>query len=126
MIYAGPFAARRGFTIVELVVVIVVIGILAAVTIVSYANVTHNAKIQTVKTDAQGIASSLMRYKASNGSFPSQLSALTQTPAAESTFQYTYTAATDTFCVTASVEGASAWVKSESAATARDGKCPGH
>ncbi|PIZ60082.1 hypothetical protein COY18_01845, partial [Candidatus Saccharibacteria bacterium CG_4_10_14_0_2_um_filter_41_11] len=39
---------ERGFTIVELLVVIVVIGILAAITIVSYTGIT--AKANTTKS----------------------------------------------------------------------------
>jgi type IV pilus assembly protein PilA len=46
---------NRGFTIVELLVVIVVIGILAAITIVSYAGITARANASQTKQLANNI-----------------------------------------------------------------------
>ena len=42
---------KQGFTIVELLVVIVVIGILAAITIVSYTGISSKAIVSSVKSD---------------------------------------------------------------------------
>lgn len=50
------FQQERGFTIVELLVVIVVIGVLAAVVIVAYNGVTNSAKNSAYKSDAQNLA----------------------------------------------------------------------
>lgn len=49
--------AERGFTIVELLIVIVVIGVLAAIVIVAYNGVQNRAKT----TSAQAAASSVMK-----------------------------------------------------------------
>jgi prepilin-type N-terminal cleavage/methylation domain-containing protein len=46
----------HGFTIVELLVVIVVIGILAAITIVSYGSVTTRAYTATAQSTADAVA----------------------------------------------------------------------
>lgn len=42
---------RSGFTIVELLIVIVVIGILAAITIVAYSGITNQARVATMQSD---------------------------------------------------------------------------
>jgi prepilin-type N-terminal cleavage/methylation domain-containing protein len=61
-----------GFTIVELLVVIVVIGILAAITIVSYTGVTAKANTATNKSNAESVMKSADAYFAENGSYPTQ------------------------------------------------------
>lgn len=94
---------EEGFTIVELLVVIIVIAILATITIISYSAVTNNAKKQTVTSDAQTIATLLNKYKTKNGAYPASLDSVTDKPAAKSTFVYTYNAASGLFCVTATL-----------------------
>lgn len=49
-----------GFTIVELLVVIVVIGILASITIISYSNINQRAIVASIKSD---LASSSTKFK---------------------------------------------------------------
>ncbi|MDB5165339.1 MAG: Fimbrial protein, partial [Candidatus Saccharibacteria bacterium] len=41
---------QRGFTIVELLIVIVVIGILAAITIVAYNGIQNRARVSSVNS----------------------------------------------------------------------------
>lgn len=114
-----------GFTIVELLVIVVVIGILAAISIVSYTAVTESAKLKTVETDAQGIAVYLNKYKSENGGYPTSLEDVSGAPKVQSEYEYSYDAVNGTYCVTASVKGASAYVKSGSS-QAKEGGCPGH
>lgn len=47
---------QKGFTIVELLIVIVVIGILAAITLVAYNGIQNRAKASQYKSDAANIA----------------------------------------------------------------------
>lgn len=60
----------RGFTIVELLIVIVVIGILAALVIVTYAGIQQRARDTERKTDVKGIQGQLEAYWADNARYP--------------------------------------------------------
>jgi len=55
---------QSGFTIVELLIVIVVIGILAAITIVSFNGAQNKANDAAVKTDLANIAKTFRMYAA--------------------------------------------------------------
>ena len=64
---------QRGFTIVELLVVIVVIGILAAITIVSYTGVSNRAKGAQAKSNAAAIVKVAEAIFADNNAYPTTL-----------------------------------------------------
>jgi general secretion pathway protein G len=59
-----------GFTIVELLIVIVVIGLLAAVAIISYNGITTKAQETSVKNDMRSIGKQLEIYKVEGGRYP--------------------------------------------------------
>jgi len=59
-----------GFTIVELLIVIVVIAILAAISIVAYNGIQARARDTTRVSDARSITKALQAYHAINGRFP--------------------------------------------------------
>ena len=59
-----------GFTIVELLIVIVVIGILAAITIVAYNGVQQRASDAVVQTDVRNFYQKVQEHKTIEGSFP--------------------------------------------------------
>lgn len=61
---------KSGFTIVELLIVIVVIGILAAITIVAYNGVQQRARDTQRISDIKTIQKGLMAYKALNSVYP--------------------------------------------------------
>jgi prepilin-type N-terminal cleavage/methylation domain-containing protein len=58
---------ERGFTIVELLIVIVVIGILAAITIVSYNGITARANTNSAKANATAFLKKAELYAADGG-----------------------------------------------------------
>ena len=67
---------KSGFTIVELLIVIVVIGILAAITIVAYNGIQTRAKnAKTVNAAVQWVKA-LKLYNAEKGSWPTEYSCL--------------------------------------------------
>ena len=64
------WAKQTGFTIVELLIVIVVIGILAAITIVAYNGVQVRARDNIRKSDLAAIVKAVELFKADNGEAP--------------------------------------------------------
>lgn len=58
---------KIGFTIVELIVVIVVIGILASITVVGYSYVRRDAVESRMKANIGQVKSYLVAYRALNG-----------------------------------------------------------
>lgn len=64
---------KSGFTIVELLVVIVVIGILAAITIVSYSGITNKAVSTVLQSDLINASNQLKIYQIDNGVFPTNI-----------------------------------------------------
>ncbi len=61
---------RRGFTIVELLIVIVVIGILAAIVIVAYSGIQQRARNTQTISAAHAYITAFQGYVAQNGSYP--------------------------------------------------------
>jgi prepilin-type N-terminal cleavage/methylation domain-containing protein len=69
--------AEKGFTIVELLIVIVIIGILAAIVIVAYNGITQRANDTNYKSAASQIDKIAEAYNADNGSYPQTLANFT-------------------------------------------------
>ncbi|MFZ2125881.1 MAG: FISUMP domain-containing protein [Candidatus Saccharimonadales bacterium] len=63
----------KGFTIVELLVVIVVIGILAAITIISYTGVSQRAIGASLQSDLASAKKQLQIYQTDNDAYPDEI-----------------------------------------------------
>ncbi len=63
-------SAERGFTIVELLIVIVVIGILAAIVIVAYNGVQNRAKLTAAQTAGENLAKKIEAFNGVTGAYP--------------------------------------------------------
>lgn len=61
---------KRGFTIVELLIAIVVIAILAAISVVAYNGIQNRANDTAVESDLGSIAKKIHAFNAVNGRFP--------------------------------------------------------
>jgi prepilin-type N-terminal cleavage/methylation domain-containing protein len=61
----------QGFTIVELLIVIVVIGILALLVITTYSGIQQKARNSKRQTDIQSLQTQMEAYYSQNGHYPS-------------------------------------------------------
>ncbi len=75
----------RGFTLLELMVVVVIIGVLAALIAPAVLSRAEEAKVTAAKTDVSNIMNALKLYRLDNGRYPSTdqgLDALVNKPTA--------------------------------------------
>jgi general secretion pathway protein G len=75
--------STRGFTLIEIMVVVVIIGLLAAFILPNVFGNVEKAQISRVKGDLQGLETALTMYKLDNYKYPSTdlgLAALVQRP----------------------------------------------
>lgn len=74
---------QNGFTLIEVMIVVVILGILAAVVIPRILDRPDQAKVTAAKADIATIMQALKLYRLDNGAYPSTeqgLQALTQKP----------------------------------------------
>lgn len=67
---------NQGFTLVELLVVVMIIGILATFAIPKFANVTDSAKVAKIQGDLHTLGTAVTLYQAETGKYPTTLADL--------------------------------------------------
>ena len=60
---------RRGFTLIELMIVVVIIGILAAVAVPKFSATKGNAYVATMQTDLKNLVTAQEGYYYENGAY---------------------------------------------------------
>ncbi len=123
---------KPAFTIVELLIVIVVIAILAAISIVAYTGIQDKARETAALSLVSQTAKKLTAYQATdtNGLYPDSLTAtdlnLTDTDRAKLQYSVNNTTTPPTFCITATEGTLSYYQNTTTQTTPAKGGCNGH
>ena len=86
MIRSKPGLKQQGFTLIELIVVIVILGLLGSIIAPKFLGKTDTARIQKATTDIGALESALDIYKLDNFVYPTTdqgLEALTSQPSSD-------------------------------------------
>ena len=117
---------RRGFTIVELLIVIVVIAILAAITIVAYNGIQNRAKQSSAQTAVSQANKKILAYAVLNSDdYPPSLAAAGITDTTGLEYSYDNNSTPHTYGITAT-NGTFSYYMSSTVSSPTSGGYPGH
>jgi len=121
---------QSGFTIVELLIVVVVIAILATVTIVAYNGIRDRAQTSSVQSQLSQALKKVQSVAIVNSElYPATLDDAGIKDGNGITYQYTSNnaATPKTFCITATLnQTRSYYISSKTGSAQQEGICPGH
>jgi len=101
------FLKKKAFTIVELLVVIVVIGIIAGVVIVSYSGISQRATISSLQTDLSNSSKliEMQRVNSTDDLYPISTSSLGLKGSSGNSYTYITSSNRDIYCLQTSSGG---------------------
>lgn len=67
----SKFSDQRGFTLIEIMVVVVILGILAAIVVPRFLDKPDEARVTRAAADIEAIEQALAMFKLDNGFYPS-------------------------------------------------------
>lgn len=82
--------AKAGFTLIEILLVVVIIGILAALAAPRLGGRVKEARINSARADVQSIGTALRLYELDNGDYPSSLQGLISKPGGSNNWRGPY------------------------------------
>jgi type II secretion system protein G len=95
---------KRAFTLIEILIVVVILGILAAIVIPQFTDASQEASASTIKSTLQTVRSQIELFRVKNGGvLPADLAALVsgqylqREPVAPSGYVYIYSSETGAF-----------------------------
>lgn len=112
-----------GFTIVELLIVIIVIAILATISIVAYRGIQERARASEASAGLAQAKKKLELYKVDNTTYPTTGN-LASAGITDTDVSYQYTSDGTTYCITGTVGTTS--YKTTNTGTPEQGGCAGH
>ena len=116
---------KTGFTLVEMLIVIAIISILAAVSYVGYRGVTAKAANTQLENDASSVSDMLELSFVKNGVFPADLTSLGQLKTdSKTTVAYQVSSDGKSYCLTTSRTGYTSYVARDDA-NVTEGNCSG-
>jgi len=63
-------SVRRGFTIIEVMIVLVIISLIGSIVAINFVGAAQEARIKTTKASLQSVQTALKLYHGTNGSYP--------------------------------------------------------
>ena len=120
------YKAKTGFTIVELLIVIVVIGILAGITIVAYNGVAQRAKVSAAQSGVTQAVKKIEAYAVTNNdTYPYTLEDAGLVDTDSVSYQYVVNNGSNpkTYCISTTTQGVSYYDDSTLSTMPAEGKC---
>ena len=65
--------AKKGFTLVEILIVVIILGILAAIVVPQFSNASDEAKLNSMKSNLQAVRAQIQLYYFRENVYPTQL-----------------------------------------------------